>query len=338
MMEPGQTPAGPPVARALVEALALARWEVSELMSRHPGVAAQRLDARAADLARSPVAADQILSLALSAGAEDLRRGRAPLEEGALFFFAHEAPDEQARREVRRAVFGPDSDVGRPEAGGREIVRDLEARRRAHGFADGALSQRLAEDAALHEGLWDDPRLPADPEARRRMAASAPAILERARDLDPSRRRERRRRRARRPERRAAPASPAVEALRRPPILLSVEDHERLKSLAFDALLAHPRAAAPLLREVERAAVVPDHAVPPDVVRLGSWVGYSEAFAGLSGRGRLVCPRQAGKPGALSVLSSIGSAVVGLAVGQSILWQDHTGLEQLVTVTEVAER
>src|SRR6478735_1406345 len=65
--------------------------------------------------------------------------------------------------------------------------------------------------------------------------------------------------------------------LRRPRIVLSASDRERLQAIAFNALLANPRVAGSLLEEIDRAEHQPDDLRTPDRVRLGSWVQYRDA-------------------------------------------------------------
>jgi regulator of nucleoside diphosphate kinase len=318
------------LATSLVAALAAARWEVADLASRRPGeLVPGLLSGRAAELAMAPVAADQLLSLALDAAANDLTAGRAPLEEGVLAFFSRLDADEV----VEGTEFdGPDD--GRRFIEDLHLVAELEARHRGLGFSGAELSARLAEDAQLQALLAGDARIPADAAIRRLMRASVEPLLERSHALDPNVVRDVTRR-ARRGELPFRAAEADIELLRRPPILLSEADHECLTALAFDILLSDPRAAAPLLQEVQRARVVPDDELPADVVRLGASVEFAELFAGRIDRVKLVGERQEREPGSLSVVTSTGCALIGLSVGQSILWTDHFGCERLVTVTDV---
>ena len=62
-------------------AVAEARWEAADLLSRRPALAADLLLGHAAELAASPVRSDQLLSLALERAAADLDAGRAPLAD-----------------------------------------------------------------------------------------------------------------------------------------------------------------------------------------------------------------------------------------------------------------
>jgi regulator of nucleoside diphosphate kinase len=318
------------VRAAAVAALAVARWEAADLLSRRPPeLVPDLLDGRAVELALSPLGADQVLSLVLEAGARDLRAGRPVLADGVLFLVRDGPPDAAARRAVRQGVPRRPADVFVRDL---ELVEELEARHRATGVAGAALAERLIADARLHAALWDDPRIPAGPAVRRLMRASVPLILDRVRRLDPTRVRA-----ARRRPRSAQADAPALDptTLRRPPILIAQGDLARLEAFAFEALLSDPRAAAPLLREIRRASVTPDDALPPDVVRLGSWVEYSEPLAGRTGCVKLVADRPQRDPYVLSVLTAVGAALIGLSVGQSILWQDHVGLQRLVTVRSV---
>lgn len=317
------------LARATVWALATARWEAADLASRRPSaIVPDLLDGRAAELAFSPIADDQLLSLALEVAARDLRAGGVALAGGVHSFFpglSCGAPEI-----ARSAPLPHDEDLLRVF----DIVVDLEARRRSLGLVGAELSGRLAQDAQLQEILAEDPRIPAVGEVRRRIRASVGPTMERSRALDPNVLRDTARR-VRRAGPTVRPGDAELDALRRPPIVLGEADRERLTALAVDTLLSDPRAAAPLLQEIGRASVMPDDQVPADVVRIGSSVEYAELFGGALDRVVLVGGRPEQEPGRLSVLTSTGSALIGLSVGQSILWKDHIGLERLVTVTDV---
>jgi hypothetical protein len=69
------------VTHAEEAAVAEARWEASDLLSRRPELAADLLRGHAAELAASPDQADQLLCLALERAATDLDAGRAPLAD-----------------------------------------------------------------------------------------------------------------------------------------------------------------------------------------------------------------------------------------------------------------
>ena len=86
------------------------------------------------------------------------------------------------------------------------------------------------------------------------------------------------------------------------------------------ALNQAPEVAEELLSEIERATVVPTHAVPANVVQMGSTVEFTTE-EGVSRRITLAFPGQADITAArISVLTPIGAALIGLSEGQSIVW------------------
>ena len=123
---------------------------------------------------------------------------------------------------------------------------------------------------------------------------------------------------------------------RYPPIVLSVTDHRRLQVVAIEALLSDPRNAGALLDEIDRADIVEDALLDARTVRLGDVVNYRDDASGEQHQVRLI--DRAGR-GAderdVSVLSSPGAALVGLRVGQSILWADRLGAERIYTILGV---
>ena len=126
-------------------------------------------------------------------------------------------------------------------------------------------------------------------------------------------------------------------ASNRPPIVLSRTDRAILERAAIEGLLHAPRVAGSLLDEVHRAQVVGDDELDQDVVRLGSRVTFQDARLGQRRTIRLLGPEQSGRDAQdTSVLTSIGAALVGLRVGQSILWPDRVGGEQILTIVSVA--
>lgn len=79
--------------------------------------------------------------------------------------------------------------------------------------------------------------------------------------------------------------------------------------------------AAPLANELSRAAVVPEERMPANVVRMHSRVTYLDENSGRRREVELVYPQEADPTrGKISVLAPVGSALLGLAEGQSIEW------------------
>jgi regulator of nucleoside diphosphate kinase len=124
---------------------------------------------------------------------------------------------------------------------------------------------------------------------------------------------------------------------RYPPIVLSVSDHRRLQRIALETLLSDPRNAGALLDEIDRADIVEDALVDERVVRLGDLVKYRDGLTGEQHLAQLVGDLvDTSDEAALSVRSSSGAALIGLRVGQSILWADRLGTEQVYTILSVS--
>ena len=119
-----------------------------------------------------------------------------------------------------------------------------------------------------------------------------------------------------------------------PAIVVSETDHERLVELATAMSDRQPEVAEELLEEMDRAEVVPPDAVPPHVVGMGSTVEYEAG--GQSRRVTLVFPGDADiATGRISVFTPIGTALIGLAEGQSIAWTARDGKTNQLTVRRV---
>lgn len=82
--------------------------------------------------------------------------------------------------------------------------------------------------------------------------------------------------------------------------------------------------------ELHRAVVVPQREVPADVVTMNSDVIYEDESTGARRTVRVVYPRDADAGrGWVSVLAPIGSALLGLRVGQHIDWNVPAGRRRL---------
>ena len=173
------------VARSAVEALLAARWESADLLSRRPAcLAADLLRGHAAELATSPFARDQVLSLALETAARDIDSGAAPLDQGAMFLFEGDACGMRARESIRDAVLAQPS-----PSSPTDVVGEFERRLAPEHLAASELSRRMEAEARLQEALWDDPRLTAQPAVRHAILCSVPRLTARAADLEAGRRR-----------------------------------------------------------------------------------------------------------------------------------------------------
>jgi regulator of nucleoside diphosphate kinase len=122
-----------------------------------------------------------------------------------------------------------------------------------------------------------------------------------------------------------------------PAITLGHADHRQLIVLAMAGIGHTAEDADGLLYELERAQVVPDGAVPDDVVRMGSFIRF-RTDGGNEREVELVYPADADiAAGRVSVLTPVGTALLGLRSGQSITWLTRDGRKQLLTVLGVTQ-
>jgi regulator of nucleoside diphosphate kinase len=121
-----------------------------------------------------------------------------------------------------------------------------------------------------------------------------------------------------------------------PRILISKADEKRLTAIATAASQRVPEASAALLSELERADVLPEAAMPADVVRIGSIIEF-EVDDGRRLKVQLVLPENADiNAGKISVLTPVGAALIGLSPGQAMEWSGNDGKECLLTVLAVS--
>ena len=109
----------------------------------------------------------------------------------------------------------------------------------------------------------------------------------------------------------------------KPDIIVSEADERSLTRLAADTLGRFPDLGEELLGEIERARILP--AVPPGVVQMGSIVEFCQE-GGRTRRVELVYPGQADiAANRISILTPIGTALLGLQEGQSMAWKARDG-------------
>src|SRR5919205_967312 len=122
----------------------------------------------------------------------------------------------------------------------------------------------------------------------------------------------------------------------KPRITLTTHDHERLSQLARAAAQTMPDMAAELTEELDRAHVLAKGRHPVDAVCMGSEVVYRDDTTGRTQTVTLVYPNEADiAKGRVSVLTPIGTALIGLPVGKSIDWTTRTGETKRLTVLQV---
>ncbi len=120
-----------------------------------------------------------------------------------------------------------------------------------------------------------------------------------------------------------------------PQITLSASDHARLYNIAAGAMTSAPDIASFLLKELDRATVVPGDRAPLAVM-MGSKVRYRDDLTGQIREVRLVYPCEADPiAGCISVLTPVGAALIGLSAGQTMGWRDRLGRKKTLTVLDV---
>ena len=106
-----------------------------------------------------------------------------------------------------------------------------------------------------------------------------------------------------------------------PAIILSSKDFDRLEAL-LDSMhgIPLPHKSA-LLNELARADIMEPQDIPPSIVTMNSTVEFSIDGAAQDFRLTLVYPDETeDNPACISVLAPVGSALLGLAMGDTIEW------------------
>lgn len=120
-----------------------------------------------------------------------------------------------------------------------------------------------------------------------------------------------------------------------PPIAVTREDHDRLADLAAAASNRLPEVADHLSAELARARIVEKAA--PTLVTMGAHVSFRDEDSGEVRDVTLVYPKdQDLAQGRLSVLTPVGTALLGLTAGQSIPWRTRDGRWKTLTVVNAA--
>lgn len=115
------------------------------------------------------------------------------------------------------------------------------------------------------------------------------------------------------------------------PIVVTSQDYDRLQKAL--RTLPHMTNAEPLdllEEELERAQIVAPEQIPPDVVTMNSEFVYEDLVTAQPRRARLVYPADANiERSWISIFAPLGSALLGLQVGQEIDWTMPSGLRRL---------
>jgi len=121
-----------------------------------------------------------------------------------------------------------------------------------------------------------------------------------------------------------------------PRIIVTESDLDRLRRLLDHQVGRDSETVDMLEAELARAEVVSSEAVPPTVVTMNSTVVFEDAASGDRRELTLVYPQDASaNTGRVSILAPIGSALLGLSVGQSIDWPLPNGRTKKLRIVEV---
>lgn len=120
------------------------------------------------------------------------------------------------------------------------------------------------------------------------------------------------------------------------PITLSRLDVERIERLLDSPALHGSPAAERLRAEFDRAEIVEPDQMPHDVVSMNSSADCVDEATGKHHKLTVVYPKDAdADAGRISVLAPVGSALLGLRVGQAIDWPGQGGRTLKLKVTAI---
>jgi regulator of nucleoside diphosphate kinase len=119
--------------------------------------------------------------------------------------------------------------------------------------------------------------------------------------------------------------------------VISMPQNRRIVVTDGDLVVLHRLACHPRLEaELKNAVVVDSRRVPSDVVTMHSRVQFEDETTGECREVTIVYPQQADASRALiSVLAPTGTALLGLAVGQSIVWPFPDGATRRLRVLKL---
>jgi len=127
-----------------------------------------------------------------------------------------------------------------------------------------------------------------------------------------------------------------VCGMSKPPITVSSLDLERLETLLESPAGASFPGRSQLQAELDRAEIVEPADMPPHVVTMHSTVKFSIHETGKDFCLTLVYPRDAGNTeNAISIFAPVGSALLGLSVGDELAWPVPGGGSMTVRVAQV---
>ncbi len=120
-----------------------------------------------------------------------------------------------------------------------------------------------------------------------------------------------------------------------PPITVTSVDLERIEALLESGAHKHAPGIEALQYELNRANVIEPQEVPQGLVTMNSTVRFRDESTMSAYELTLVYPNASDYPNPVSILAPVGSALLGLSVGQKISWQVPGGRVLQLHVLEV---
>jgi regulator of nucleoside diphosphate kinase len=118
-------------------------------------------------------------------------------------------------------------------------------------------------------------------------------------------------------------------------ILFSSRDFQRISALIKNI---DSEVSVLLEEELARATVLPDESQLSDVVSMNSYVRFQDLDSKKVTEVTIVYPHEADSDsGKISVLAPVGAALIGLRVGQSIVWPVPNGRKRRIEVLSVSK-
>lgn len=121
----------------------------------------------------------------------------------------------------------------------------------------------------------------------------------------------------------------------KPVITVSRIDLERIEALLERMPASEADKLRALREELDRADVVEPAAMPAHIVTMNSIVSFEDEAGGDKLTLTLVYPSAAGPAGTVSILAPVGSALLGLSVGQQIDWPMPDGRKRRLRVLTI---
>jgi regulator of nucleoside diphosphate kinase len=122
----------------------------------------------------------------------------------------------------------------------------------------------------------------------------------------------------------------------KPALIISSTDANRLEAMLDSPALRNLPAVTALMDELTRAEVLAPEKIPGNVVTMNSTVDCIDDSSGEGHRLTLVYPNDADvEKHRISVLAPVGSALLGLSIGQTIDWQAPGGRTLRLRVTGI---